>query len=111
MTIHLDQQMFLTNHIDVIVSLLVDCKSLQPSSEVLRYLLKNTNMNKNCQEKSKFHKLISKRRIISLLHNSVLRRIWLNFMAQYLFLSALLQFAQFFFQISNFFGLSTTEKT
>jgi hypothetical protein len=49
------------------------------------------------------------------MHSSILRRIWLNFMAQYLggvfFFSALVQFSQFFFRISNFFGLSTTEKT
>jgi hypothetical protein len=35
----------------------------------------------NCQEKGKFYKFISKRRIISLRHSSILRRIWLNFMA------------------------------
>jgi hypothetical protein len=56
-------------------------------------------MNKAVR-KSKFHKFISKRSIISLMHSSILRRIWLNFMAQYLF-----------FRISNFFGLSTTDET
>jgi hypothetical protein len=62
--------------------------------------------------KSKFYTFISKRRIISLMHSSILRRIWLNFMAQYMggFL-AVLQFSQFFFRISDFFGLYTTEET
>jgi hypothetical protein len=45
------------------------------------------------------------------MHSSILRRIWLNFMAQYLVFSALTQFSHFFFRISNFFGLSTTEET
>jgi hypothetical protein len=35
----------------------------------------------NCQKKSKFYKFILKRRIISLRHSFILRRIWLNFMA------------------------------
>jgi hypothetical protein len=34
--------------------------------------------------RKKFCKFILKRRIISLMHSSILRRIWLNFMAQYL---------------------------
>jgi hypothetical protein len=34
-----------------------------------------------------------------------------NLMTKYLVFSALLQFSQFFFQISNFFSLSTTEET
>jgi hypothetical protein len=38
------------------------------------------------------------------MNSSILRRIWLNFMAQYLFFSALKQFSQFCFRISNFFG-------
>jgi hypothetical protein len=37
-------------------------------------------------------------------------KIWLNFMAQYLVFSALMQFS-IFFRISNFFGLSTTKET
>jgi hypothetical protein len=79
--------------------------SLQPSSYALRYLLK-----KSCQEKSKFYKFISKRRIISLMHSSVLRRIWLNFMAQYLgFFGSFIVFT--IFRISYFFGLSTTDET
>jgi hypothetical protein len=35
-------------------------------------------------KKSKFYKFIWKRRIISLMHSSVLWQIWLNFIAQYL---------------------------
>jgi hypothetical protein len=50
-------------------------------------------------EKSNFYKFNSKRRIISLLHSSILRRIWLNFMALYLDLSAL---SQFFFGFPTF---------
>jgi hypothetical protein len=46
------------------------------------------------------------------MHSSILRRIWFNFMAQYLFLFRLLySFYNFFSRISNFFGLSTTEET
>jgi hypothetical protein len=45
------------------------------------------------------------------MNSSIIRRIWLSFMAQYLFFSALLQFSHFFPRISNFFGLSTTEET
>jgi hypothetical protein len=46
------------------------------------------------------------------MHSSILQKIWLNFMAQYmyLFFSALVQFS-LFFRISKFFGLSTTEET
>jgi hypothetical protein len=61
--------------------------ALQPSSEVLRYLVK---IRLTCQEKSKC-KFISERRIISLMHSSILRWIWLNFMALW-FLTALLVF-------------------
>jgi hypothetical protein len=39
------------------------------------------------------------------MHSSILRRIWLNFMAQYLFFSALIQFSHFFLRIFNFFGV------
>jgi hypothetical protein len=56
---------------------------LKPSSLVLRYLLKNTNIDKTAKKKK--CKFISKRRIISLMHSSVLRQIWLNSMALYLF--------------------------
>jgi hypothetical protein len=64
----------------------------------------------NCQEKSKFE-FISKRRIISLRHSSILPRIWLNFMALCLvFTRRLFQFSHFF-RISNFFDLSITEET
>jgi hypothetical protein len=66
----------------------------------------------NCQEESKFSKFISKRRIIFLRHSSILRRIWLNFMALCLdFIRRLFQFSLFFPRISNFFDLSITEET
>jgi hypothetical protein len=56
--------------------------------------------------------LHSKRMIISLRHTSILRRIWLNFMAPCLvFIRRLFQFSHFFFRISNFFDLSITEET
>jgi hypothetical protein len=45
------------------------------------------------------------------MHSSILRRIWVNFMAQYFVFSALLQFSRFVFRISNFFGPSTTDET
>jgi hypothetical protein len=38
-------------------------------------------MKWTAKKKSKFYKFNSKRRIISLMHSSILRRIWLNFMA------------------------------
>jgi hypothetical protein len=41
-------------------------------------------MNWTVKKKSKFYRFNSKRRIISLMHSSILRRIWLNFMALYL---------------------------
>jgi hypothetical protein len=45
-------------------------------------------------------------------HSSILRRIWLNFMALCLVLIRLLfQLSHFFFRISNFFDLSITEET
>jgi hypothetical protein len=43
------------------------------------------------------------------MNSSILRRIWLNFMAQYLVFPAFIQFSQFFPRIPNFFGLFTTE--
>jgi hypothetical protein len=70
-------------------------------------LLKNTNMNwtvkkkkKNKKKKreSKFYKLISKRRMISFMHRSILRQIWLSFMALW-FLSSLSQFSHICFFI------------
>jgi hypothetical protein len=42
--------------------------------------------------------------------SSILRRIWLNFLAQYFIFDSFTVFT-FFFWISNFFGLSTTEET
>jgi hypothetical protein len=57
----------------------------------------------NCQEKSKFCKFISKRGIISLRHSSILRKIWLNFMALCLvFIRRLFQFSHFFFGFPTF---------
>ena len=47
---------------------------------------------------------------ISLMHSSFLRRIWLNFIAQYDFFSALYTFHNFFLN-SNYFGSSTTDET
>jgi hypothetical protein len=74
----------------------------------------------NCQENSKFYKFISKRRIIFFMYSSILRQIWLNFMATCLFFSVVLHFSQFFplfysFHIffpgfSNFLDLSITEE-
>jgi hypothetical protein len=67
----------------------------------------------NCQEKSKFCKVISltKWRIISLMHSSILPWIWLSLMAPCLvFIGSFIVFT-FFFQISNFFDLSITEET
>jgi hypothetical protein len=52
-----------------------------------------------CQDKNKFYKFISKWMIISFIHSSILRRIWLSFMAQYLVFSALIQFSQSDFQL------------
>jgi hypothetical protein len=69
-------------------------------------------MNWTVKKKSKFCKFISKRRIISLRHSSILRRIWLNFMAScFVFIRRLFQFSHFFPRISNFFDLSITEET
>jgi hypothetical protein len=46
------------------------------------------------------------------MHSSILQRIWLIFMAQYLvFFFGSYNFHNLFFRISNFFGLSTTEET
>jgi hypothetical protein len=59
------------------------------------------------RKKRKFWKFISKWKIISLRHNSILRRIWRNFMALCLvFIRRLFQFSIFFFWISNFFDMS-----
>jgi hypothetical protein len=64
-----------------------------------------------CQEKSTFCKFISKQRIISLRHSSILRKMWLNFMAICLvFIWRFFQFSHFCFWISNFFDLSITEE-
>ena len=51
------------------------------------------------------------RRVLSHMHSSFLRRIWLNFMAQYGFSFDSLHFSPFFFSTSNFFGPSTTDET
>jgi hypothetical protein len=69
-------------------------------------------MNWTVKKKEKFCKFISKLRIISLRHSSILRQIWLNFMALCLvFIRRLFQFSHFLFRISNFFDLSITEET
>jgi hypothetical protein len=47
-------------------------------------LVKNTNMNRTVKKKVKF--------INFLMHSSILRRIWLNFMVQYLFIWLLYSF-------------------
>jgi hypothetical protein len=68
---------------------------------------------KPSKKKIRFYKFISKQKIISLRHSSILLRIWLNFMAQYLFFSALTICIQFLHFVPGFptFGLSTIEKT
>jgi hypothetical protein len=53
----------------------------------------------NCQEKSRFYKFISKRRTISLMHNSILRSIWLNFMAICLVFIGSFKLFTFFFPL------------
>jgi hypothetical protein len=60
----------------------------------------------------KFHKFISKRRIISLRHSFIHRGIWLSLMALCFGFhpTALSQFS-LFFRISNFFDLGITEET
>jgi hypothetical protein len=71
----------------------------------------NTNINWNCHDKSKLCKFISKRRIISLRHSSILKQIWINFKALCLvFIRQLFQFSHPP-RISNFFDLSITEET
>jgi hypothetical protein len=54
-----------------------------------------TKKKTNSVQKNEFHKFISKLRIISLVRISILRRIWLNFMAQYLVFSTLVQISHF----------------
>jgi hypothetical protein len=63
-------------------------------------------MYKSVKKKNKFYKFISKRRSISLIHSSILRRIWLNFMAKYLVFSAFIQFSDFqlFEKVGNLGG-------
>jgi hypothetical protein len=69
-------------------------------------------MNWSVQKKVNFVNS-SLRRIISLQHSSIIRRIWFNFMELCLvFIRQLVQFSQFFFfWISNFFDLSITGET
>jgi hypothetical protein len=50
-------------------------------------------MNKTVKKKRKFDKSSQKQRIISLMHSSILRRIWINFMAQYFCLGSFTVFA------------------
>jgi hypothetical protein len=63
---------------------------MAPDTCILRLKLSNNRLRifviLTTLEKSKCHKFISKRRIICIMHSSILRRIWLNFMAQYLLL-------------------------
>jgi hypothetical protein len=60
--------------------------------------------NLNCQEKSKVCRFISKRRMTSLVHSSILRQIWLNCKTLCLvFIWRLFQFSHFCSRISNFF--------
>jgi hypothetical protein len=68
-------------------------------------------MSKAVTKKSKFHTFIYKRRIISLMHSSIVRRIWLNFMVQYLGFRLFYTFHDFFFRISDFSSMSTTDET
>ena len=57
---------------------------------------------KNCKEKSKSYKFISKRRIISLMHSSILRWFWLNFMALWF----LIDYLRLYVPLKNFALLS-----
>ena len=85
---------------------------------------------KNCKEKSKSYKFISKRRIISLMHSSILRWFWLNFMALWFLIDYLKLYVplknfallciwffrlfylnHIFFSDFQLFGLSTTDET
>jgi hypothetical protein len=71
----------------------------------IRVLIVLANLKQNC-----IFKFISKRRSISLMHSSILRRIWLNFMALFgFFFGSSTDFHIFW--ISNFFGLRITEET
>jgi hypothetical protein len=87
--------------------------SLQLSSyvHVLRYLLKNMNMNKTVKKKSNLqiyiktkdylpHAKLYPSTDLGQFHGTV-----------FVFFSALIHFTIFIFRISNFFGLSTTEET
>jgi hypothetical protein len=67
-------------------------------------------MNWIVKKKVKFYKFISKRKIIALMHNSIPRRIWLNFMEPCLVFIGSFTVFTFFFRISNFFYLSITEE-
>jgi hypothetical protein len=64
------------------------------------------------RKKSKFCKFISKRKIIFLRHSSILRRLWMNFIALSLVLiQRLLQFSHFSFVFPNFFDMSINKDT
>jgi hypothetical protein len=95
--------------------LLVNCQSwwvstaqlLSTSVLALKY---EYELNGQKKKKRKFCEFISKRRIISLRHSSILRWIWLNFKALCLvFIRRLFQFSHFF-RISNFFDMSINEE-
>jgi hypothetical protein len=59
----------------------------------------------------KFYQFISKWRVIYLMHSSILRRIWLNYMAFCLVFMGSFTIFTFVFRISKFLGLSITEET
>jgi hypothetical protein len=71
-------------------------KKLRRDNKVcIKYMY--TNMNWTVK-KNEIYKFISKRRIISLRHSHILRRIWLNFMAHCLvFIRRFFQFSHLFF--------------
>jgi hypothetical protein len=61
--------------------------------------------------KSKFSKFISKRRLISLRHSSILRRIWLNATALCLdFIRRLFHFSHLFFGFPTFLTLASLKR-
>jgi hypothetical protein len=91
--------------------LLVAIGVYSPVSKYLVLVLKY-EYELNFQETSKFCKFISKQRIISLKHSSIVQQIWLRFVALcFVFIRLLFQFSSFILRISNFFDLRITEET
>jgi hypothetical protein len=79
--------------------LLKDFKGLnRPVAKFFRNLIKNTNMN-TIVKKGKADQLISKRRNISLMHSSILWRIWIKGMKTTFILVGCFTFFFFDFQI------------